>query len=141
MELSLLGAIGWGMQLMVIIFILISVLLIIIILLQKGRGGGLAAAFGGAGGQSAFGSKTGDAFTKITIGFVAVFLVLAVLVSKYYKPQATIDDIPTISSPTAPGIDIEPPVDETQAETEATETQPPVTPEAAPEESTSTEGN
>lgn len=46
-----------------------------IILLQRGRGGGLAGALGGAGGQSAFGTKAGDVFTRITIG-VAVFWVV-----------------------------------------------------------------
>ena len=34
---------------------------------QKGRGGGLASAFGGAGGNTAFGSKTGDVLTWISI--------------------------------------------------------------------------
>ena len=36
------------------------------------QGGGLAGAFGGMGGQNAFGTKAGDLFTKITIG-VATF--------------------------------------------------------------------
>jgi protein translocase SecG subunit len=92
MELTLLGAISFWKHFLVVVFIIVSILLIVLVLLQKGRGGGLASAFGGAGGQSAFGSKTGDAFTKITIGFVAIFLVLAVVVSKYYKPVSTIQD-------------------------------------------------
>lgn len=46
--------------------------LMFIILLQRGRGGGLAGALGGAGGQSAFGAKAGDVFTRITVG-LAVF--------------------------------------------------------------------
>jgi preprotein translocase subunit SecG len=52
-----------------------SVILILLILIQQGRGGGLAGAFGGMGGQSAFGTKAGDLFTKITI-FVAAFWIL-----------------------------------------------------------------
>ena len=54
---------------------LVGFFLMFIILLQRGRGGGLAGAFGGLGGQSAFGTKAGDVFTKITI-VVAVFWVL-----------------------------------------------------------------
>jgi preprotein translocase subunit SecG len=48
-----------------------------IILLQRGRGGGLAGAFGGLGGQSAFGTKAGDVFTKITIVVSVVWVLLA----------------------------------------------------------------
>ena len=55
----------------------ISALLILVVLLQRGRGGGLAGAFGGLGGQSAFGTKAGDVFTKITIGLVTVWVLLA----------------------------------------------------------------
>jgi preprotein translocase subunit SecG len=57
-------------------------LLIFIILLQRGRGGGLAGAFGGAGGQSALGTKAGDVFTRITVG-LAVFWVLLACLSIY----------------------------------------------------------
>ncbi len=51
-----------------VLFAFTSILLIFIVLLQRGRGGGLAGAFGAAGGQSAFGTKAGDVFTRITIG-------------------------------------------------------------------------
>lgn len=56
-----------------------SLLLIFIILLQRGRGGGLAGAFGGAGGQSALGTKAGDVFTKITVGLAVFWVFLACL--------------------------------------------------------------
>jgi preprotein translocase subunit SecG len=56
-----------------------AVLLISVILLQRGRGGGLAGAFGGSGGQSAFGTKAGDVFTRITIGIAIVWVTLAVV--------------------------------------------------------------
>lgn len=52
-----------------------SVFLILVVLVQRGRGGGLTGALGGAGGQSAFGAKAGDVFTKITV-VVAVFWIL-----------------------------------------------------------------
>lgn len=54
----------------------VGVVLIGIILLQRGRGGGLAGAFGGLGGQSAFGNKAGDVFTRITIVLAIVWMVL-----------------------------------------------------------------
>ena len=54
-----------------------SIFLIFIVLLQRGRGGGLAGAFGGLGGQSAFGTKAGDVFTKITVGVAVVWVILA----------------------------------------------------------------
>lgn len=60
-----------------ILFAFMSVLLIFIVLLQRGRGGGLAGAFGATGGQSAFGTKAGDVFTRITIGIAVVWVCLA----------------------------------------------------------------
>lgn len=53
-----------------------GIFLIGLILLQRGRGGGLAGAFGGMGGQSAFGTKAGDVFTRITIGVAAAWILL-----------------------------------------------------------------
>ncbi len=57
--------------------------LIVLILIQRGKGGGLAGAFGGMGGQSAFGTKAGDLFTRITIGVAAFWIVLCVLSVKF----------------------------------------------------------
>ena len=56
-----------------------AIFLILLILIQRGKGGGLAGAFGGMGGQSAFGTKAGDTFTRITIGLAAFWIVLCVL--------------------------------------------------------------
>jgi preprotein translocase subunit SecG len=72
--------------LLMILFLLVCVLLIGVILLQKGRGGGLSGAFGGAGGHSAFGSRTGDMFTWITVVLVALFLLLGVATVKFFRP-------------------------------------------------------
>ena len=55
---------------------LTALFLILVVLVQRGRGGGLAGALGGMGGQSAFGTKAGDLFTRITIGVAAVWLLL-----------------------------------------------------------------
>jgi preprotein translocase subunit SecG len=66
----------WAIFLLTL-FIVICILLVIVVLLQKGRGGGLGAAFGGAG-SAAFGTRTGDVFTWITIVLTGLFLLLAV---------------------------------------------------------------
>jgi preprotein translocase subunit SecG len=70
-----------------VLFLIVCFLLIVVILLQKGRGGGLSAAFGGMG-QSAFGTKTGDVFTWVTIVLTSLFLLLAVGSSLVFRPRA-----------------------------------------------------
>jgi len=44
-----------------------------------GKGGGLAGAFGGVGGSSAFGSRAGDMFTRITLIVAGIWLLLAMV--------------------------------------------------------------
>ena len=56
-----------------------ALFLILLVLVQRGRGGGLAGALGGMGGQSAFGTKAGDMFTRITVGVAAFWIVLCIL--------------------------------------------------------------
>ncbi len=58
---------------------LISLFLILLVLVQRGRGGGLSGAFGGMGGQSAFGSKAGDVFTRITVVTAAIWILLCIV--------------------------------------------------------------
>ena len=60
-----------------ILLALAGIFLMIVVLLQRGRGGGLAGAFGGLGGQSAFGTKAGDVFTRITIAIAIIWVALA----------------------------------------------------------------
>lgn len=67
---------------------LLSIFLILVILVQRGRGGGLTGALGGMGGQSAFGTKAGDLFTKITIGVAIVWVVSTMLIIKYVGGQS-----------------------------------------------------
>ena len=62
-----------------LLVILLGLFLIGLVLIQRGKGGGLAGAFGGVGGSSPFGSKAGDAFTRITI-YVAAFWILLTMV-------------------------------------------------------------
>ena len=61
------------------LIILVSIFLICLILIQRGKGGGLAGAFGGVGGSSAFGTKAGDTFTRITVVTAAVWMLMAML--------------------------------------------------------------
>lgn len=65
---------------LMMLFALTCLFMMLVILIQKPKGGGLSGAFGGAGGsaQAAFGAKTGDLLTTITIGCFVVFLGLAI---------------------------------------------------------------
>ena len=58
----------------------------------------MSAAFGGGGG-GLLGSKTGDFLTWVTIVMVGVFLSLAVLLAKYYKPPPASASAPQLSAP------------------------------------------
>ena len=62
-----------------LIVLIISLFMILLVLIQRGKGGGLSGAFGGLGGSSAFGSRAGDTFTRITIGVAALWLVLIMI--------------------------------------------------------------
>src|SRR5271169_891860 len=61
---------------LMVLLLVTSIFLILLVLVQRGRGGGLAGAFGGLGGQSAFGTKAGDLFTRITIGVATFWIIL-----------------------------------------------------------------
>src|SRR5947209_18010206 len=63
------------------LFIIVSIVLILLVLIQKGRGGGLIGAFGGMGGNTPFGSKTGDVITWATSIVFGIFLLLAIVLN------------------------------------------------------------
>lgn len=65
-----------------IAIVLTSLFMIGLVLIQRGKGGGLAGAFGAAGGSSAFGTKSGDVFTRITIytGFTWIAMAMLLVV-------------------------------------------------------------
>jgi preprotein translocase subunit SecG len=69
-----------------VVLLLIGLFLILLVLIQKGKGGGLAGAFGGSGGSSAFGSRAGDTFTRITIYVAAVWILLIMITIKVVQP-------------------------------------------------------
>lgn len=79
---------------MMILLILVAVFMILLVLVQRGRGGGLAGALGGAGGQSAFGAKAGDTFTKITVWAAFIWILLCVVAVKTIGTSA--DDNPLL---------------------------------------------
>ncbi|OHB78949.1 MAG: preprotein translocase subunit SecG [Planctomycetes bacterium RBG_16_55_9] len=79
-------AVSFIMHVVAAVFVICCVALILIILVQKGRGGGLSAAFGGGMASGILGSKTGDFLTWVTIVLVSVFLLLAVVMAKFYVP-------------------------------------------------------
>ena len=62
--------------LLAFLFAFVCVFMMLLILIQKGRGGGLSSAFGGSGGNTAFGTKTGDLLTWVTAVVFGVFLLL-----------------------------------------------------------------
>ena len=122
MDTALLGVIKWYWQVLAVVFTIMSILLVIIVLLQKGRGGGLSAAFGGAGGQSAFGSKTGDYFTWVTVAVVAFFLLTAMVLTMNYRPELSITQGSSLGSP--PGMEPVPAPLETDQKQPSTKTTP-----------------
>src|SRR5262245_56865879 len=79
----------WVPRVLNLVLILVSLFMILLILIQRGKGGGLAGAFGGAGGSSAFGSRAGDAFTRVTIIVAAVWLLLIMLTVKVAPDSRT----------------------------------------------------
>ena len=79
-------AVSFIMKIVAALFLLSAVALILIILVQKGKGGGLSGAFGGGMASGILGSKTGDFLTWVTIVLVGVFLTLAVVMAKFYRP-------------------------------------------------------
>ncbi|HEV3115887.1 MAG TPA: preprotein translocase subunit SecG [Gemmataceae bacterium] len=74
----ILGA-TWLSAILNTLVIISGLLLIFLVLIQRGKGGGLSGAFGGAGGSSAFGSRAGDMFTRITIVMAAIWIFLIVI--------------------------------------------------------------
>lgn len=105
------------MDVVAVLFVICAVALILIILVQKGRGGGLSAAFGGGIASGILGSKTGDFLTWVTIVLVGVFLTLAVVMARYYRPSLPgFEEVtpPRTNVPTEPpqGPGLPPPIDE-----------------------------
>jgi preprotein translocase subunit SecG len=82
----LLSEFRFGLFVMEILLFMCSLFLMALVLVQRGKGGGLTGALGGMGGQSAFGSKAGDAFTKITIVTAAIWIFLCMITIAAFNP-------------------------------------------------------
>ncbi len=91
-----------------ILLFLLSLFLIMLVLVQRGRGGGLTGALGGMGGQSAFGAKAGDTFTRVTMVTATVWILLCMAAirilgtdDRFGPDQPGAPDVDA----TAPGLD------------------------------------
>src|SRR5205814_1311567 len=80
-------ALTWGHYFFAISLTLLSLFMVLVILVQRGRGGGLTGALGGMGGQSAFGTKAGDLFTRITIVVAALWVLLSMAALRVLNPH------------------------------------------------------
>lgn len=83
------------------LLVLTSLFLICLVLIQRGKGGGLAGAFGGMGGSSAFGTKAGDVFTRVTMVVATVWIFLSLILVILYNQggqSAWGNDTPASSS-------------------------------------------
>ena len=92
-----------------------AIFLILVVLVQRGRGGGLSGAFGGLGGQSAFGAKAGDVFTRITIGVAAFWIFLCILSVKFLGGDTRLlsEDLGKAAADQSPGGAVSAPADPT----------------------------
>ena len=112
-----LSADSFIMKVVAVLFVICCVALVLIILIQKGKGGGLSAAFAGGMASGLLGSKTGDFLTWVTIALVVIFLTLAGLMAKFYRPgvgdfgpgQTVPQKQPLETEPADDGAGMEPP--------------------------------
>ncbi|MCG3123867.1 MAG: hypothetical protein GIKADHBN_02295 [Phycisphaerales bacterium] len=128
----------WVSNLLILLLLGVAVLLVLTVLIQRPQGGGLSAAFGSAGsGQTAFGTKTGDALTVFTVIMFAAFVLAAIALNYVMRPpegpagtviEGTLDGAaPATTTPPAPsdsGLELVPVTPPQEV--------PPVTPEPTP---------
>src|SRR5690606_23170292 len=103
------------------LMLLISTFLILLVLVQRGRGGGLTGALGGAGGQSAFGTKAGDTFTRVAYGAAMLWIFVCMMAIKVLQVPA-----PLAGGPSRPAVK------SGTRSTDATETPSATTPSSTP---------
>lgn len=87
---------AWGFlpPLLNVLILLLGLFIILLVLIQRGKGGGLAGAFGGMGGSSAFGTRAGDQFTRITLTVAAIWVLLIMLMVKMVQPAPRTSELP-----------------------------------------------
>jgi preprotein translocase subunit SecG len=101
--MMLLGVWTWVPPVLNFVLLLTGLFLILLVLIQRGKGGGLAGAFGGAGGSSAFGSRAGDAFTRVTIFVALVWVLLIMILIKSVQPVNETKTTVDFAAPANPG--------------------------------------
>jgi preprotein translocase subunit SecG len=122
---------AWYHYILATLFGFVAIILMGVILLQRGKGVGLSGAFGGAGGHTAFGAKTGDVLTWATIVVAAVLLTFTVILNYVFVPPTPFAT-PAPPPPVSPVVPSAPPTetpvkvpDETTAPATPVETAPP----------------
>ena len=65
-------------SILTVLLVMDCICLIGLILLQKGRGGGLASAFGGLGGEAAFGTRAASLAQKATAVLFVIFILVSI---------------------------------------------------------------
>ena len=89
MALNSVLAAGFMMNILAAIFVIGSVMLVLVVLIQKGKGGGLSGAFAGGMASGILGSKTGDVLTWVTISVASLFIIVALVLDKWWKPSTS----------------------------------------------------
>ena len=89
MALNPVLAAGFIMNVIAVLFVIGSVVLILVVLIQKGKGGGLSGAFAGGMASGILGSKTGDVLTWITISVASLFIIVALVLDKWWRPSTS----------------------------------------------------
>lgn len=84
-------AVGFLMKLVMVLFVIAAILLVLVILIQKGKGGGLSGALSGGAMGNVLGAKSKEPLTYFTIFLVGLFLILAMIMSKFYRPSIMIE--------------------------------------------------
>ena len=101
---------------LLVIFVVDSFMLTVAVLMQSGRGGGLAGALGGgAGGESALGTRATSTIAKITWILAAVFLFVCLVLAWLTSSARTEESLPL-------GAPVNPPAATTPASAPESET-------------------
>lgn len=118
--IELLAEFNLALTVMQLLLFVSSLFLILLVLVQRGKGGGLTGALGGMGGQSAFGAKAGDAFTRITIGTAIVWLMLCMVTIAAYNPPPESGDAKKFTDTIGAGAEGEAEAGDADADDETT---------------------
>ena len=95
----ILAEVPWLSTILNWLVLIAGTLLIFLVLIQRGKGGGLAGAFGGVGGSSAFGSRAGDLFTRVTLILAAVWIFLIMIEVKVIQANKATTAATTLFDP------------------------------------------